>query len=43
MKKNPSIVLIAVILLLNITGYSSAGEKKTNVWITEKEASLPPM
>ena len=43
MKRNSSIVLIAVILLLNIAGYSSAGEKKTNVWITEKEASLPPM
>ena len=43
MKRNSSIVFIAVILFLNIASYSSAGEKKKNLWITEKEASLPPM
>ena len=43
MKKNPSIVLIAVVLFFNFLGYGSAGEKKINSWITEKEASLPPM
>ena len=43
MKINSSIVLIAIILFLNFSGYGSAGEKKTNSWITEKEASLPAM
>jgi hypothetical protein len=43
MKRNLSIVFIAVILFLNFSGYSSAGEKKKNLWITKKEASLPPM
>ena len=43
MKRNQSIVLIAVILFLNIADYSSAEERKINSWITKKEASLPPM
>ena len=43
MERNQSIVLIAVILFLNIADYSSAEEKKTNSWITEKEAALPVM
>ena len=36
------ISLIAIFLFLNISGQVIAGEKK-NLWITEKEASLPPM
>ena len=34
---------MTVILFFNISSYGSAEEKKTNSWITKKEASLPPM
>ena len=37
------ISLMAMFLFFNISGYSSAAEKKINSWITKKEASLPPM
>jgi hypothetical protein len=37
------ISLMAMLLFFNISGYSSAAEKKINSWITKKEASLPPM
>ena len=43
MKPKLSIVFMTVILFLNISSYGSAEEKKTNSWITKKEASLPPM
>ena len=43
MKTKLSIVFMAVILFLNVSSYGSAEEKKTNSWITKKEASLPPM
>jgi hypothetical protein len=43
MKLKFSVILIAVILVLNIAGQSGAEEKKTVSWITEEEAALPAM
>jgi hypothetical protein len=38
-----SVILIAIILILNIVDQSGAEEKKTISWITEEEAALPAM
>ena len=43
MKPKISVILIAVILVLNIVGQSGAEEKKTISWITKEEAALPAM
>ena len=43
MKPKLSIVFMTVILFFNISSYGNAEERKTNSWITKKEASLPPM
>jgi hypothetical protein len=43
MKPKFSVILIAAILILNITGQIGAEEKKTISWITEEEAALPAM
>ena len=43
MKPIFSVILIAIILILNIAGQSGAEEKKTISWITEEEAALPAM
>ena len=43
MKPKISVILIAIILILNIAGQSGAEEKKTISWITKEEAALPAM
>jgi hypothetical protein len=43
MKLKQSVNLIAFILFLNVAAPGGAEEKKTVLWITEKEATLPAM
>ena len=43
MKLKISVILIAIILILNIADQSGAEENKTISWITEEEAALPAM
>jgi hypothetical protein len=43
MKLNKSVISMAVILILNLTGLIQAEENKTVSWITDEEAALPAM